>query len=66
MDQLEVGRLVRQARKARGLRQSDLADRIGLTRTSVVNLEAGRQEFRLTTMVMIMKALGIKKWTITA
>ena len=38
-----VGERVRKARKRLGISQEDLAKRLGKTRTSIVNIEAGRQ-----------------------
>jgi transcriptional regulator with XRE-family HTH domain len=38
------GERVKQAREAAGLTQLDLAKKIGLTRSSVANIEAGRQK----------------------
>jgi transcriptional regulator with XRE-family HTH domain len=38
-----VGERVKRARKAAGLSQAKLAKKLGMSRTSVVNIEAGRQ-----------------------
>jgi transcriptional regulator with XRE-family HTH domain len=38
-----MGERIRRARVAAGLQQQDLADAIGLTRTSVSNIERGKQ-----------------------
>lgn len=48
-------------REALGLTQEQLAHRIGLVRTSVVNIESGRQGIHADTLPMIAKAL---KWTL--
>ena len=42
----EVGRRVRMAREAAGLTQDALADQVELSRTSVTNIEKGRQKNR--------------------
>lgn len=55
----EVGRLVQKSRKARGMTQEILASRIGLTRTSVTNIEQGQQKFLLHTLIDIAQALHI-------
>jgi transcriptional regulator with XRE-family HTH domain len=47
------------AREEAGLKQVDLADRIGLKRTSVTNIEAGRQQIQLHTLWQIADALGV-------
>lgn len=52
------GARVRMIREALGLNQGELAKRIGLTRTSVTNIEAGRQEVDLDRAASIAAALG--------
>jgi transcriptional regulator with XRE-family HTH domain len=52
-----VGNRVRRARAGRGMTQSALAQRIGFTRSSVANLEAGRQRIALHLFVQIARAL---------
>jgi transcriptional regulator with XRE-family HTH domain len=44
---IDFGKLLRQARRKAGLTQEVLADRVGLTRTSITNIEAGRQPVNL-------------------
>lgn len=39
----ELGRRIGDARRGLGLRQEDLARRLGVSRSSVANIEAGRQ-----------------------
>ncbi len=53
-----LGAQVRALRNAAGLTQGELADRIGLTRTSVTNIEAGRQGLDVRTLNAIAKATG--------
>ena len=54
-----VGSRVREARTAAHLSQEQLAQRIGVTRSSVANLEAGRQDMNLSRIAGILAALGI-------
>jgi transcriptional regulator with XRE-family HTH domain len=54
-----VGRLVREARDKAGLTQEALASRVGLTRTSVTNIEKGRQKLLLHTFCDLAGALGV-------
>lgn len=54
----EVGRRIRLARKGR-LTQQDLADRVSLTRTSITNIEKGRQKLLLHTLSDIAEALQV-------
>jgi len=52
------GLAVRRIREALGINQGDLAKRVGLTRTSVVNIEAGRQRVILDDVESFARALG--------
>jgi transcriptional regulator with XRE-family HTH domain len=52
-----VGDKVRLARLAAGLSQALLAEQVGLTRSSVANLEAARQRTSLYHFVLIARAL---------
>lgn len=46
-------------RQAKGLTQQKLANAVGLTRTSIVNIEAHRQAITLPTLYSLSKALGV-------
>jgi|SRR5215213_5345306 transcriptional regulator with XRE-family HTH domain len=52
-----LGTLVRARRERKGMTQSQLADRIGMTRTSITNIEKGRQKVQLHTLYDIAIAL---------
>jgi transcriptional regulator with XRE-family HTH domain len=54
-----VGRRIREARAAAGLSQQQVASRVGMTRSSVANLEAGRQDMNITRLTAVLAALGI-------
>lgn len=54
---LVIGERVAIRRKALKMKQEDLAKAIGLTRTSIVNLEAGRQRIPIHTFYSIAEAL---------
>jgi transcriptional regulator with XRE-family HTH domain len=56
----EVGRRVRQARETAGLTQDTLATRVALSRTSVTNIEGGRQKMLLHTLWELAAALGVE------
>lgn len=60
----EIGRAIREARQQAELSQEDLAYRVGLTRTSITNLERGRQQVPLHTLYDIAEAVGgdVKEW----
>jgi transcriptional regulator with XRE-family HTH domain len=55
-----IGTAIRKHREARGMTQAQLASAVGLLRTSIVNLEAGRQRAPLHTLYPICAALGIE------
>lgn len=54
-----VGARIRAARRAHRLTQQALADVIGLSRASVVNIERGKQAIDLLTAVRCVTLLGL-------
>lgn len=54
-----VGFRITRIRKARGLTQEAVALTVGLTRTSIVNAEVGRQRLPLHTLLAVAQALGV-------
>ena len=54
------GSNLRQARKAAGLSQADLALAISLNRTSVSNIEKGRQKVLLHTFGELLRVLNVQ------
>lgn len=54
----QFGPRIKAARQSRGLTQAELATIAGLTRSSIANLEAGRQEIPVRTLAAIAGALG--------
>ena len=56
----EVGRRVKKARKARSLTQQALASLVSLTRTSITNVEKGRQRILLHTLADLATALRVE------
>jgi len=56
----QLGAVVKERRKALGLRQEDLAKAIGLSRASVANIETGRQDTPWSVIVKLMYALDVK------
>ena len=55
----ELGNRLRRARKSAALTQQALADRIGLSRTSVTNIESGRQHVSLHMLFALANAVGV-------
>ena len=56
----EVGAQIRRIREQRGITQEALGALIGLTRTSVLNIEKGRQKFLAHTLMDISVALHVR------
>ncbi len=54
-----VGGNIRRERLVREMNQTELARRVGLSRTSVTNLELGRQSILVHQLVSIANALGV-------
>ncbi len=55
----QFGRQFRAARKAAGLTQQEVAERVGLTRTSVTNIERGIQHISLRQLYLLAAAVGL-------
>lgn len=55
-----VGGRIRKARMAAGLTQAALANIVSLSRTSITNIEKGRQPIQLHTLFSIASALKMK------
>lgn len=56
----DVGARIARARRAMGLSQKKLADAVHVTRTSIVNVEAGRQRAPLHLLWQIAAVLGVE------
>ena len=54
-----VGRKIKFARGEAGISQTVLAQRIGFNRSSIANLEAGRQRIGLHLFFLISEAIGV-------
>jgi len=55
----EFGKKVRDGRRARGVTQDTLAREVGLSRTSITNIELGQQAALLHQVYDIARALGV-------
>ena len=60
MNNKDIGRKVREVRKAQGTTMKELAERAGLSQSQVSRLESGRQRFRSSTLLRIAEALDVK------
>lgn len=54
-----IGAAVRAARERAGLTQEELGRRVGLTRTSITNIERGRQQIQVHTLYALAEALEV-------
>jgi transcriptional regulator with XRE-family HTH domain len=54
-----VGGLIREAREERGVTQEALATLVSLSRTSLTNIERGRQKVQLHTLCRLAAALDV-------
>ncbi|OWV96808.1 helix-turn-helix domain-containing protein [Rhizobium sp. R693] len=57
---LEIGRLLKVARKGLGLTQEQVANMAGISRPRYREIEAGSAAARTTTLVNIARALGLE------
>jgi transcriptional regulator with XRE-family HTH domain len=55
-----LGEKIRRARAVRAMRQADLARRVGLSRTSITNVELGRQGLAIHQLFEFAEALGVE------
>jgi len=60
----EIGKMVRDAREAAALTQGLLAQHVGLTRTSITNIERGQQKIQVHTLYAIAEALNVRVATL--
>ncbi len=59
-----IGKLVRTERERAKLTQDELAHRVGLTRTSISNIESGRQKIQVHTLYALAEALHVSADTL--
>lgn len=57
---VRIGARIRAVRSGCGLTQRVVAERTGLSRASIANVEAGRQNLRLRQLVALAAALGVQ------
>lgn len=58
MDSFALGKLVREERKAQGLRQQELAAASGVGVRFIVDLEAGKPTLQLGKVLQVLATLG--------
>jgi len=57
---LQAGAALRRRRKAAGLSQSELAERIGVRQATISKLESGGADVRISTLMEAAAALGLE------
>ena len=55
----KIGQQIQRLRQRRGLTQTDLAHRLNLSRTTIVNIEQGRQAVMLPTLYTLTEILNV-------
>jgi transcriptional regulator with XRE-family HTH domain len=56
----ELGAIIRARRESTGMSQDVLASKVGLSRTSITNIERGRQSVLVHQLVSFAAALGVE------
>ncbi len=54
----EIGPLLKSLRGERGLTQSELGSRVGMSQSHIHKIEAGSSDVRLSTLVALLQSLG--------
>lgn len=55
----QIAKLVRDRRRDLGMSQDELAKRVGVSRLSIINIESGRSNARVSTIVGILNVLKV-------
>lgn len=56
----ELGRVIRERRRARGLDQATLAKRVGVSRQWIVEVEGGKERAEVGLVLRTLSALGLQ------
>jgi len=54
---IQVGNAIRRLRKLKGMSQTDLAQKAGLTQATISRIEKGNQKAEVSTLILIFAAL---------
>lgn len=55
----QIAKLVKDRRRDLGMSQDELAKRVGVSRLSIINIESGRSNARVSTIVGILNVLKV-------
>lgn len=56
----KIGLKIKYSREARKVSQTELGDKVGLTRSSIANIESGRQKVQIDTLYCIAQTLEVE------
>ncbi|MBD2752624.1 helix-turn-helix domain-containing protein [Spirosoma validum] len=56
----QVGELIKQTRKEKGLTQKELGEKIGVSESMINKYESGKQNPTIATLSKIIEALGVR------
>lgn len=59
IDKQQIGKQLKELRLSRGWRQSDLSEKVGLSRPAICNIEAGKRALTLTTLQRFCEVYSI-------
>lgn len=59
IDKQSIGKQLKELRISRGWRQSDVSDKVGLSRPAICNIEAGKRALTLTTLKRFCEVYNI-------
>ena len=60
MNQVDVGKIIKEARINKQMTQQQLAEKIGKKREYIAMLEKGETDMQLSTFILISEAVGLK------
>lgn len=60
MDYYVIGQRIRKMRKAHGLSQEELAEKVGISTTHMSHIETGNTKLSLPVLVALSMALGVR------
>lgn len=60
MDYYAIGQRIRKVRKARGLSQEELAEKVGISTTHMSHIETGNTKLSLAVFVELASSLGVR------
>ncbi len=60
LDYYEIGQRIRKYRKAHGLSQEELAEKVGISTTHMSHIETGNTKLSLPVLVLLAEALEVR------